>query len=127
MNALEPLLLRLNFQLRFIGPDEAEPETYIPFEDLSGRVVHDTMMRSLPEFHSIRFTRSHASYIVMGTKFGLAEIEFSRRRATVAAPHQLIVITVVFGFMLVVIAMAYMHNQLRPIKRLADVSARWLR
>lgn len=122
VNALEPLLLRLNFQLRFIGRGEAEPQTYIPFEDLSGRVVRDTMMRSLPEFHSIRFTRSHASYIVMGTKFGLAEIEFSRRRATVAAPHQLIVITVVFGFMLVVIAMAYMRNQLRPIKRLADAA-----
>jgi len=122
LSDLQPMLQRLNFQMRFISPEEPTPENSIPFEDLSGRFVRDSMVGYLPQFQSIRFTRTHASYIVIDTKFGLAEVKFSRRRVTVAAPHQLIVITVLFGFMLVVIAMAYMRNQLRPIKRLADAA-----
>jgi two-component system osmolarity sensor histidine kinase EnvZ len=49
----------------------------------------------------------------------LLRIEFDRRRISAANPHQMFVYTIIFGIVMTVIAIIYLRNQLRPIKRLA--------
>lgn len=122
LTRLTPVLAPLNVGLRFLDPTEAVPGDEIPFEDFSGRVVREAFTIGLPRFQSIQLPRSRPVRMVMESDLGMVELEFSRRRVTAAAPHQLIVTMAVFGFMLVIIAMAYMRNQLRPIKRLADAA-----
>ncbi|KUP92702.1 ATP-binding protein [Tritonibacter horizontis] len=122
LQRLQPILGPLNVSIRFLDPGEAIPPDLIPFEDFSGRIVRETFSLSLPQFQSIQLPRSRRIRVVIDSAQGPASLEFNRRRVSAAAPHQLIVTMVVFGFLLVVIAMAYMRNQLRPIKRLADAA-----
>ncbi|OIQ27168.1 MAG: two-component sensor histidine kinase [Alphaproteobacteria bacterium MedPE-SWcel] len=119
---LQPILSPLQISIRFLDEDEAMPADFIPFEDYSGRIVRETFAQGLPDFRAIQLPRSRQILTVMDTVHGPVSMEFSRRRVSAAAPHQLIVTMAVFGFLLVVIAMAYMRNQLRPIKRLADAA-----
>ncbi|NIZ12420.1 ATP-binding protein [Phaeobacter sp. HF9A] len=122
MARLAPLLRPLQIKLRFLAPDEQIPPDQISFEDFSGRIVRSTLRLTLPNFESIQLPEGRQIRVIMDTDLGPLEMEFSRRRVSAAAPHQLIVTMVVFGFLLVVIAMAYMRNQLRPIKRLAEAA-----
>jgi two-component system osmolarity sensor histidine kinase EnvZ len=47
---------------------------------------------------------------------------FDRGRVSASNPHQLLVLMVFTGFLMTLIAFVFLRNQLRPIKRLADVS-----
>ncbi|MCG7626304.1 ATP-binding protein [Epibacterium sp. MM17-32] len=118
---LDPMMGPLQMSVRFLEAGAVPPDL-IHFEDFSGRIVRATLAQSLPEFLSIQLPRTKVLRTVVDTRHGPLEVEFSRRRVSVAAPHQLIVIMVFFGILLGVIAMAYMRNQLRPIKRLADAA-----
>jgi len=118
---LDPMMGPLQMSVRFLEAGAVPPDL-IHFEDFSGRIVRATLEQSLPEFLSIQLPRTMVLRTVVDTRHGPLEVEFSRRRVSVAAPHQLIVIMVFFGILLGVIAMAYMRNQLRPIKRLADAA-----
>jgi len=121
LSRLAPMVGPLQMSVRFLDQGVV-PEDVIYFEDVSGRIVRANFAQNLPQFQSVQLPRTRRMSTVIETRHGLLEMDFSRRRVSVAAPHQLIVIMVVFGFLLMVIAMAYMRNQLRPIKRLADAA-----
>lgn len=119
---LAPLLEPLQITLRFLDDGEAVPPDLRHFEDYSGGIVRQTFLEGLPTFLTLQLPRARQISAVFDTKQGPVQVEFSRRRVSAAAPHQLIVTMLFFGFFLVVIAMVYMRNQLRPIKRLADAA-----
>ncbi|MEO0678378.1 MAG: ATP-binding protein, partial [Pseudomonadota bacterium] len=50
------------------------------------------------------------------------QVAFPRRYVSARNPHQLLVLMVVAGLVMIVIAFIYLRNQLRPIKRLAAAS-----
>jgi two-component system osmolarity sensor histidine kinase EnvZ len=49
-------------------------------------------------------------------------VNFSRRLVTVSNPHQLIVLTLVFGALLTFVSFIFLRNQMRPIRRLAEAA-----
>lgn len=122
MGRLAPLLEPLFIDLRFLEPGDPIPIDERHFEDYSGRIIREVFEQAVPGFLTLQLPRSSQISAVMESRHGPVQMDFSRRRVSAAAPHQLIVTMVVFGFLLVVIAMVYMRNQLRPIKRLADAA-----
>lgn len=50
------------------------------------------------------------------------QVSFDRKRASARNPHQLLVLMVFTGLVMIVIAFLFLRNQLRPIKRLATAA-----
>ncbi len=119
LEILAPIISALNFEFRFLTQDETIPETKIGWDVLSGYAVRDTLRDNFDAYRSLVMERGRLVSVVFATEQGPAEVQFNRRRVTLAAPHQLIVIMLVFGILLVSISFMYMRNQLRPIKRLS--------
>ncbi|MGR3759163.1 ATP-binding protein [Roseobacteraceae bacterium NS-SX3] len=119
---MAPYLRPLQMQARLIGPEEPAPQDQLGWTEYSGRVVRSTMQEAFPAFLAVQFPDNRTVRVIYQSAFGPLEITFDRRRLTAAAPHQLIVTMVFFGFFMTVISFLYMRNQLRPIKRLADAA-----
>ncbi|WP_341861147.1 ATP-binding protein [Gymnodinialimonas sp. 57CJ19] len=90
------------------------------FYDLSGVVVIEVLRDRVPGVMAVDL-RSNERLVsavveVAGTEIGLTT---SRRRASAAAPHQLLVIMVATGVLMTLVAYLFLRNQLRPIRRLA--------
>ncbi len=118
---MAPILDRLQMQVRFVDSDSV-PEDQIHWADYSGWVVKKTLYQSIPETLAVVSTDNRVVKLFFQSQLGPVEVEFGRRRVTAAAPHQLIVAMVFFGFLMTVIAFLYLRNQLRPITRLADAA-----
>jgi two-component system osmolarity sensor histidine kinase EnvZ len=87
--------------------------------DYSGRVMTQRLSERLPEFIAVDLVSRGEVSVFVQAKHGLVQVEFDRRRISAANPHQLFVYTIAFGFLMTIIAIIYLRNQLRPIKRLA--------
>lgn len=122
MERLMPLLEPLQVEARFLDNTQPLPQDRMGVLEFSGRVVRDTLENNLPSFVSAQFPDTRQFQLVMRTDLGPLALVQDRRRVTAAAPHQLIVTVIVFGFLMTVIAFVYMRNQLRPIKQLADAA-----
>ncbi|KIC19208.1 ATP-binding protein [Leisingera sp. ANG-DT] len=119
---IAPLLKPLQMQAQFLPPGASLPEDEFSLIEFSGRVVREEMQKTFPGFLAARFLPDRMVQIYFGTSHGLMELSFDRRRLTAAAPHQLIVTMLLFGFFMMMISFLYMRNQLRPIKRLANAA-----
>ncbi|WP_323783754.1 ATP-binding protein [Leisingera sp.] len=117
-----PLLKPLNMQARFLPPGAPLPEDQFSLIEFSGRVVREELQKTFPGFLAARFPADRTVQVYFGSAHGLMELSFDRRRVTAAAPHQLIVTMLLFGFLMMLISFLYMRNQLRPIKRLANAA-----
>ncbi|CAM3653453.1 ATP-binding protein [Phaeobacter inhibens] len=118
----EPLLQPLQMQIRFLEPGEPVPLDQMGLLEFSGRVVRNTLQATAPQFISAQFPNTRRVQLVLASDHGPMALVFDRRRVTAAAPHQLIVTVIAFGFLMTIIAFVYMRNQLRPIKQLADAA-----
>lgn len=116
---MAPLLHRFGMGARFVEPGAMPDEDFIQWYDFSARVVRDTFRERMPQIAVLEFGGDNMVLAYRETALGVLRLSFSRRRVTVAAPHQLIVTMVAFGVLMTVIAFVYMRNQLRPITRLA--------
>ncbi|OBY27000.1 ATP-binding protein [Leisingera sp. JC1] len=119
---IAPVLQPLQMQARFLPPGAPLPEDEFSLIEFSGRVVREEMEKTFPGFLAARFLSDRMVQIYFGSAHGLVELSFDRRRLTAAAPHQLIVTMLLFGFFMMMISFLYMRNQLRPIKRLANAA-----
>jgi two-component system osmolarity sensor histidine kinase EnvZ len=61
-------------------------------------------------------------HVYAETAHGPVQISFDRDRVSAENPHQLFVNMVFFGALVTVVAILYLRNQLRPIKRLAHAA-----
>ncbi|UWQ52360.1 ATP-binding protein [Leisingera caerulea] len=119
---MAPLLQPLKMQVQYLAPGAPLPEDQFSLIEFSGRVVRDELEKTFPGFLAARFPSDRRALVYFGTAHGLVELSFDRRRLTAAAPHQLIVTMLLFGFLMMLISFLYMRNQLRPIKRLANAA-----
>lgn len=87
--------------------------------DYSGRVMTQRFSEQLLGFVAVDLVTGGEVSVFVKSSHGLIRIEFERRRISAANPHQLFVYTIAFGFLMSIIAIIYLRNQLRPIKRLA--------
>ncbi|WP_293577153.1 ATP-binding protein [Phaeobacter sp.] len=122
LERLAPVLDPLRIGIRFLPDDAPLPQEDMSWLEFSGRVVRTTLEQTFPPFVSAQFPATSEFQLVMQTDLGPVALVLDRRRVTAAAPHQLIVTVVVFGFLVSIIAFVYMRNQLRPIKQLADAA-----
>jgi two-component system osmolarity sensor histidine kinase EnvZ len=87
--------------------------------DYSGRVLKQRLSERLPEFVAVDLVTGGEVTVYLQSRHGIMQAEFDRRRISASNPHQLFVYTIAFGFLMSFIAIIYLRNQLRPIKRLA--------
>ena len=87
--------------------------------DISGRVVTSHLTTRMPQIAVVDLTRDKHVRLVLGLPSGAYELVFDRRRVSAVNPHQLFVYMVFFSIVFTLIALIYLRNQLRPIKRLA--------
>lgn len=122
LDRLAPHLGPLTMQAQFLDAEAPRPVNELHWDEFSGRVVRDKLQRELAGFVAVKFPPTREFLLYLDTEAGVLELQLDRRRLTAAAPHQLIVTMVFFGFLMTVISFVYMRNQLRPIKRLADAA-----
>jgi two-component system osmolarity sensor histidine kinase EnvZ len=88
--------------------------------DLSGRVVIDTLHDEIEALRSVDLTgREGFVRIELETSQGPVMLELLRARVSARNPHQFLVLIGFTAILMTVIALIYLRNQIRPIRRLA--------
>ncbi|MCV3271960.1 ATP-binding protein [Roseobacter sinensis] len=90
--------------------------------DFSGRVILSMLPELVEQVTRIDLTEDRRVLVYAETASGPVMIGFDRRRISASNPHQLFVNMIFFGGLVTVIAILYLRNQLRPIKRLASAA-----
>ena len=101
--------------------DEAtlgEPHQRVWF-DFSGSIIIRDLQERIPEIKVVDLSDDKVVRLVATSAAGPIDIRFDRRRISAKNPHQLFVNMVGFSILITIIALIYLRNQLRPIKRLA--------
>lgn len=110
----QPLDLRLKL------PAPAQTGDRRMFYDLSGRVVIEELRARLPNVQGIDLASDEKRVVVTLTgRFGPFSLSFDRKRVSASNPHQLLVLMVFTSLLMGAIAILFLRNQLRPIRRLA--------
>jgi two-component system osmolarity sensor histidine kinase EnvZ len=90
------------------------------FYDLSGLEVIATLRAEVPGIRHIDLaTDDRVVTLRLATPPGEMQLSFSRRRVSASNPHQLLVLMIFTGLLMTLIAIVFLRNQLRPIRRLA--------
>ncbi|MGC1502862.1 MAG: ATP-binding protein [Sulfitobacter sp.] len=105
-----------------IDADDLPQRNRMLWYDYSGRVSARRLADNLAGFEAVDLTVSSAVRIYVTSEKGPLGIVFDRQRISASNPHQLFVYTIFFGVLMTFIAFVYLRNQLRPIKRLAQVA-----
>ena len=94
------------------------------FYDLSGVAVILEMDAQLTELAGVDLRSNERAVQVLVERGvnGQVALTTSRRRVSAPAPHQLLVIMMGTGVLITLVAIVFLRNQLRPIRRLADAA-----
>ena len=112
----------LDIKLSNVSRDTlAEPNTRLWY-DFSGVIITRNLTKILPQIKVIDFYNDDFVRLVADVDGQAKEIVFDRGRISAAKPHQLFVNMMFYGFLFTLIALIYLRNQLRPIKRLATAA-----
>ena len=87
--------------------------------DFSGRVIARRLREKVDHVEAIDLRDDRRVVLYVDSAVGPLELNYDRRRMSAANPHQLFVNMLFFGGLVTVVAILYLRNQLRPIKRLA--------
>lgn len=101
---------------------EGEPgarEDQVSLFDLSGRALADELHEQLPGLIAVDRSDARLVRLTIDRNGAPYVLEFDRRRTTARNPHQLLVILGSTGLMMLLVAFAFLRNQLRPVMRLA--------
>ncbi|MEP2639828.1 ATP-binding protein [Roseobacter sp.] len=90
--------------------------------DFSGRVIVSMLPALVQSATWVDLTEDRRVHVYAETRQGPVKVSFDRRRISASNPHQLFVNMVFFGGVVTFIAILYLRNQLRPIKRLASAA-----
>ncbi|WP_330448433.1 hypothetical protein FLP41_15000 [Paracoccus marcusii] len=114
MSVARPLELELAL------PVDPPAEDRRLFYDFSGRVVTEVLRDALPQVISVDLASSDRRVsVALDGPHGPYALSFERRRVSASNPHQLLVLMVFTSVLMTGIAMIFLRNQLRPIRRLA--------
>lgn len=103
-----------------IGSDAEQSVDARERSDLSGKTVIATMRAELANVLAVDLVRNEDfARIVVDTKLGPMALDVPRRRLTARNPHQFLVLIGFTAILMSVIALLYLRNQMRPIRRLA--------
>ena len=91
------------------------------FYDLSGRIVISELHATLPAVQAVDLQDLRRVRVLVGGARPFA-LDVPRSRLTASNPHQLLVLMIGTSLLMTAIAAIFLRNQLRPIRRLADVA-----
>ena len=107
-------------ELELALPVDPPAEDRRLFYDFSGRVVTEVLRDALPQVISVDLASSGRRVsVALDGPHGPYALSFERRRVSASNPHQLLVLMVFTSVLMTGIAMIFLRNQLRPIRRLA--------
>jgi len=90
------------------------------FYDFSGRVLIRELRNNVPGITAIDLVGDDSVVAVTLTgRYGPFSVTFDRTRVTATNPHQLFVLMIFTSLLMSGIAVVFLRNQLRPIRRLA--------
>lgn len=88
--------------------------------DLSGRTVQSTLLAEVPGARAVDLVgRPGAARVAIDTAQGPIVLNIPRNRLSARNPHQFLVLIGFTAFLMSAIALLYLRNQMRPIRRLA--------
>ena len=117
IQSLDELGQSLRFSVKPVASVPVDDERR--FWDVTGIWVTRTLKESLPNLEAVLLPNDFLVFTYLPSKFGPVEVSFNRFSVSPANAHQLIVWTIGLGIVMVLIAYAFLRNQLRPIKRLS--------
>ncbi|WP_299671507.1 ATP-binding protein [uncultured Roseobacter sp.] len=105
-----------------VSPTDVPSANLRGFMDFSGRVILAVLPAQVQQLSRIDLTENRRVHVYAESENGPVRVSFDRRRISASNPHQLFVNMIFFGGLVTVIAILYLRNQLRPIKRLASAA-----
>ncbi|NNE88767.1 MAG: HAMP domain-containing protein, partial [Silicimonas sp.] len=88
--------------------------------DLSGRTVQRTLLEEVPNVTAVDLEgRPGTARVAINSAQGPIVLDISRSRLSARNPHQFLVLIGFTAFLMSAIALIYLRNQMRPIRRLA--------
>jgi two-component system osmolarity sensor histidine kinase EnvZ len=119
----QQLATALEMEIAF-PQQQAMPGDVWEFWDLSGRAVISTLRSRFPDMVRAELTgRPRVVRLAFDGRHGPLEVTIARSRMSASNPHQLLVLMIVTSILMTLIAIAFMRNQLRPIKQLGEAAA----
>lgn len=114
-----PFNIKLDLQL----DQSVSPEVWFHFYDVSGRALIESLRNDIERPIAIDLTKSSWTVeVLIQTTRGVLEAKVPRSRVSATNPHQLLVLMLFTAIILTVISALFLRNQVRPIRRLAEVS-----
>jgi len=110
--------------LLLLNPDASRlPEDQVAFYDLSGKTLINALHRDIEYPLSVDLL-SVPDRVALKIELDSDQLEavVSRGRVTALNPHQLLVLMLAASIILTVISVLFLHNQTRPINRLAEAA-----
>lgn len=105
-----------------VSEQEIPTENLRRWYDFSGRVIVDQLPQRVQAIFLIDLWDDQRVHVYATSRHGPVKLSFDRDRISASNPHQLFVNMIFFGGLVTVIAILYLRNQLRPIKRLAHAA-----
>ena len=103
--------------------EEAPDTDFRRFYDLSSGAVISYLREGLPELRAVHLPTERDVTLWLDLGHGTLQVSFDRLRLSASNPHQLLVMIVVLGALMLGIAWVFLRNQLGPINRLAAAAA----
>ncbi|MEE3101976.1 MAG: ATP-binding protein [Pseudomonadota bacterium] len=120
---LERVARPLGLTLALDAGREVSPERVRRFYDVSGNALADTLRANIPRAMAIDLVRYDRDVEVkIQTDKGVMRALIPRKRTIASNPHILLVWMVATAFLLAVVAVIFLRNQVRPIRQLATAA-----
>ncbi len=119
-----PLSKSLSLNFEFLEDNEIIPPDRKLIYDFSGRIIISSLKADFPDIVAIDLLANDGKIleIYFRTNFGNAKILVSRRALSPSNPHQFLILIILTAILTTLIAVLFLKNQLRPIKRLSDAA-----
>lgn len=112
-----------NMRLNLMANETVVPDMRRYFYDLSGRALIASLQKDIKRPIAIDLTENFRKVrIQIQTNKGMLVAVVPRSRVSASNPHQLLVLMVAVSIILTVISVLFLRNQVRPIRKLAQVS-----
>lgn len=95
------------------------PDSDPPWYDLAGMAVGEVLHARLTDVRGVGLADRRLVQVAVDTPHGVLAMSVPRSRVSASNPHQLLVLMVATGLLMTGVALVFLRNQLRPIRRLA--------
>tara|TARA_R110002124_G_scaffold99650_1_gene245786 strand:+ start:185 stop:1516 length:1332 start_codon:yes stop_codon:yes gene_type:complete len=109
------------FEIDILAAQSPIPSTdSYDFVDISGRYLIPTLRARIANISAIDLnSENNRVNLFLNHKNNSYQVSFSRRRASAANPHQLLVAGALASFLFIGVAVLFLRNQVKPIRLLA--------